>query len=372
MNRMVTLPAGAVLFFLAASVFSAGVFSSPADAVAQDVETVPGGGIVQDIVRGCLARWSFSPPAVVELTLEIDAGGRVTAIEPDKHVSTAAMACIEERISGISFAPSEGVRKVRAVVATAEVKGKSWQAKQEQKQEKPLRLKDPGAGRMTFVQTAFQPGKGSLEFRFTDLAIFFLTYGITDNVSLTFNSVTPLGFWGLGVYLKTSFKLAPGVRLGFVFNVGYLCFFFGGGAPVAFMYGGAPVILTLGSEDYNVTLSLHLEGITEAIDESFFFIVPDVGVSFKVARHVKLHAELWSMISTKGGWKALGFNGRTWGMALGCRVFWDDFYFDVSAVSVVLPDWAETWGGHDEDDEAGYIKELAPGGGPMISFGFQI
>jgi hypothetical protein len=202
------------------------------------------------------------------------------------------------------------------------------------------------------------------------LAIFFATIGITDNVSITFHSVTPLGFWGIGVYPKVSFKLAPGVRFGFVFNVGFLSVFaFGTASGV--MYGGAPVILTLGSEDHNVTLSLHLEGVSGTTNDSLFFIVPDVGASFKIARHVKLHAELWSMLSTKGDWKTHGFNGRTWGVALGCRIFWDDFYIDISTVALVIPDWVETWGGN-EDDEVGYIEELVPGGGPMISFGFRI
>jgi hypothetical protein len=377
MNRMVTLPAGAALFLLAASVFPDGARAAPADAAPEDVETVPGGDMVRDIVRGCLAKWSFSPPAVVELTLEIDASGKVTAVEPENHVSTAAMACIREEIAAIFFEPSTESRKVRAVVAVADAHGASWQAKQEKAKEKPLRLKDPGAGRMTFVQTAFQPGKGSLEFRFTDGSIFSLTYGITDNVSITLNSVTPLGFWGLGVYPKVSFRLAPGVRLGFVANVGFLWIFMEGLAG-AFLYGGAPVILTLGSEDYQVTLSLHLEGLTDASRwkeggtwhddiESYFFIVPDIGASFKVARYVKLHVELWSMLSTKGDWKKHGFNGRIWGIASGCRFFWEKFYIDLSAVVMVLPFFPEM--AHEEDG-AEYIEELFAGAGPMISFGF--
>ena len=228
MKRGTFLSAPAAAFFFAASLLSAGAWAAPADAAVEDVETISGGGMVQDIVRGCLAGWSFSPPAVVELTLEIDASGKVTAVEPENHVSTAAMACIREELAAIFFEPSTKSRKIRAVVVVADAQGASWQAKQEKEKEKPLRLKDPGTGRMTFVQTAFQPGKGSLEFRFTDSAIFFLTYGITDNVSITFNSVTPLGFWGLGVYPKVSFKLAPGVRLGFVVNVGFLWMFLEG------------------------------------------------------------------------------------------------------------------------------------------------
>jgi hypothetical protein len=150
---------------------------------------------------------------------------------------------------------------------------------------------------------------------------------------------------------------------------------------VAFLYGGAPVILTLGSEDFNVTLSVHLDGITHAdtwMDDgtryvdtnSYFFIVPDVGASFRVARHVKLHVELWSMLSTKGDWKEIGFNGRTWGIASGCRIFWDKFYLDVSAVALVMPDWTRTWGG--DEHEAFYVEDMIPGVGPMISFGFKL
>jgi hypothetical protein len=354
------------LYLAAASVCEAG----QEETGLREAERILRSARVEKIVEECFDTWSFSRPEEVALVVSIDPDGTVSTVAAEQPVSTAALACVRDELRSIEFPCVPGGLEARAVHG--------------QREEEPAGARDPAAGRLIFTQTAFALEAKKVEAMFMDAAIFFLSWGISENVTITFNSVTPWTVWGLGVYPKFTFELAPKVRMGFIVNAGFLWPFadessFGEkevNHAVYIMYGGAPLLMTFGSEAHFFNVSVHVDGITLAWRRSDYsgtewhydntlFVVPDIGGSFRIADGVKLNVEVWALLSTSWRWKKQGFNGRTWGISSGARFFGKDFYFDVSAVFIIMSDIE-----FDPEDYY-YPEEVVPYFGPMFSFGFQ-
>ena len=81
-----------------------------------------------------------------------------------------------------------------------------------------------------------------------------------------------------------------------------------------------------------------------------------------MASHLKVHLELWTLISPV--WEGT-FNGRFWGVTPGIRFFTKNFVFDGSVVFLLFP-FIEV-----DEEEPTMVKPMPPFVGPMVTFSIQ-
>jgi len=247
-------------------------------------------------------------------------------------------------------------------------------------QNKPV--PDPASGRLVYTQTAFSQPAGSFDFYAVDAYQFFFSWGITKNFSLSVTTIPPIHMWGLGIFPKLTFRLAPRVRLGFVINAGFFYPFYLEESEedddydhvrhaMLFLFGGAPLILTFGDESMFFNLSLHMgeiadvwwgredgERFSNADRYSYFF--PSFGGGFRVSAHVKFNFQIWTVLSV-----GEDFNGRLWGITPAFRFHGRHFYIDAVLLILLVPflDYHE--------GELMGVEQLPPLFAPMVIFGVR-
>jgi hypothetical protein len=188
---------------------------------------------------------------------------------------------------------------------------------------------DPSPGRIIASQTAFTQKKGTFDFQFSTLFIPFIspvvfnffdaTYGILENLELRIGTIIPIQYVGAGVFPKFSIPLGRYVRIGYMIDFSVfkrysiskedcsnennvdIC-------QPQLVYGGSPLILTIGGKNHNINLSLHVIDYRGNSEECEFdiegdicteylhnqiMVIASVGVSFRVAKWVKLAFEFW-------------------------------------------------------------------------------
>ena len=234
----------------------------------------------------------------------------------------------------------------------------------------PAELTDPDATRVVYGPTAFGRKKGVWNWTIYNIAYWNFDYGVTDYLEVGLQTAPPIGFVAFMPHLKLTTRLGEKAALGLRLFGGVIYPYIDNddewrGA----IYGGGPV-LSIGSPDLLLNLAVNVNGLTagwensvyhfaapdttETKHETIWAVTPTVGFGWRVARRVKLNAELYIPLTEDS---PVG-NGKLWILLYGVRIFGEHIYGDVSFVIPFWPDMSE-------------IMKYIPIGFPLLTFGSQ-
>lgn len=332
------------------------------------------------LIKQCLLKWTHEIPLQISLIVRISPTGKAQSISIKEPVTANSTFCIQKGLESIPFVPAP---QAYSVAARYSFKPSDFTEKEEKVETvkvspegEKLAGKDPARTRLIYLQNAYTNGKGIFNFTTIWGGNIKLSYGITDNIDISFNTTLPVMQWGLGVSPKFSFRLHEKVYYAIKADIGIAFPYFldidtGGLHSLGFLYGGAPVILTAGTQDYYFNFSVHLLGMSIAFfgfdeddewdnnndTETIFVILPNIGGSIRIVKKVKFNLSLWTVITTEDGLRDW-VNGKIWGVMYGFRIFAGQFFGDINFVMPIFDGFWE-------------IQKYIPLGYPMIAFGFN-
>jgi hypothetical protein len=331
---------------------------------------------VEGLLMECVEKQIVTRDAEFLMVVDIGPDGLVKAVKLPSYFSDSIKTCIAKTMAAFKFDESPDGLIVGARYAIRHEKAEPPAVEIEEKAAGKIAegpLTDPGSNRLFYHQTAFTTKKKRVSMNFVDAGSLMMSIGVHDNVDITFNSMLPVMVWGFGIFPKIAFNAHEHVRIGLIPDFGLFILL---PVPdyVMMMYGATPVF-SFGNEDRCFNLSFHVQGIqwggAGEEDDGMVVIAPEIGVSIRVAKRVKLNAELMSplMVHMWGHneWfddfrKLDGvntLNGKLWFVMVGLRVFGRKFYGDFGLAWAVFPGWWD-------------FQKFMPIGWPVASFGAYI
>lgn len=234
----------------------------------------------------------------------------------------------------------------------------------------PAELTDPDATRVVYGPTAFGRKKGVWNWTIYNIAYWNFDYGVTDYLEVGLQTVPPIGIVAFMPHLKLTTRLGEKAALGLRLFGGVIYpYIDNDGDWRGAIYGGGPV-LSIGSPDLLLNLAVNVNGLTygetrerdywfagsdsETIHESIWAVTPTVGFGWRIAKRVKINAELYIPLTEES---PVG-NGQLWILLYGVRIFGEHIYGDVNFVIPFWPDMSE-------------VMKYVPIGFPLLTFGAQ-
>jgi hypothetical protein len=321
------------------------------------------------------------------MVVQIDPQGKVAQVKLPAEVTPVVGKCITDELAKLPFVSSPEGLTAGAHYSFQIAHEGAGEAVGEKEAGKAVAVEDtgpvidPAANRLFYHQTAFTTPRKKVRLTLVDAGNINLSVGVSDYFDITVNTMPPVMVWGLGLFPKVAFNLHDKVRLGFIPSFG-LFFFMPDTELLWLMYGLTPV-MSIGSEDYCFNISLHVMGFSwwapddssyivgEGGHNGFLTLVPGIGGSIRLTRHMKLNIELmapqvarvWGDNEWNEDFRLLDgvntINGKLWFIMIGLRIFGKRFYGDVGMAWAVFPGWWE-------------FQMFMPMGWPVFSFGVQI
>ena len=233
-----------------------------------------------------------------------------------------------------------------------------WKMKEEIRSEtagKRFILKDPDPTRMVYSSTAFPLEKGQAQWTIHELGYWMFKHNPTENITIQFHTVVPIGVLVLGPSIKITGEISPHARAGVLGEVLFFTPYVEESDFFAVAYGGGP-LLTLGSRDYYVNFASLMYGGYEEDDgdgEDGYVVLPEIGTGLRISRRAAFHAEYIFTIPSKHE-----ETGELTFFMYGIRIFGESVFGDINFVMPI----------YDGMDE--YLDYL-PMGFPLLVFGFN-
>jgi hypothetical protein len=314
------------------------------------------------------------PRAVAPLALAVAYG-------PTGSVSAAARDALRELVSRPS-ARDVAVRMgktnpdpvVRNVIASAlgglERSDVTDPTEMSKRVRKPSRLTDPETTRLVYGPTAHGREKGVWSWTIYNVGYWNFDYGLTDHLEIGMQTVPPIGVLAFMPHMKLTTRLGEKAAIGVRLFGGVVYPYIQNDDDLRIgVFGGAPV-LTIGDPDLLFNISVLVAGMVMAENESRWYgfgpsteeteytkgwsAMPNVGLSWRFARRLKLNLELYVPLMDD---HPVG-NAKLWVLLYGLRFFGDSIYGDVSFAMPFWPDMGE-------------VMKYVPTGFPLLTFGFQ-
>lgn len=236
----------------------------------------------------------------------------------------------------------------------------------------PSRLTDPDPTRVVYGPTAFSRTANTYNWTIYNIGYWNFDYGINDHVEIGMNTIPPVGLLAFMPHIKLSARLSEMAAIGLYLAGGVFYPYVENDDEFrAGIYGGGPM-LTIGSPDLLLNVGLSVYGVTvagierewvsvpggpghettETRYEHNWSITPNVGFGWRLAKRIKLNAELFVPVIDHEQ------SGKIWVLLYGLRFFGERIYGDVN---FVLPFFEDMW----------EIMKYAPIGFPLLTFGLQ-
>jgi hypothetical protein len=236
----------------------------------------------------------------------------------------------------------------------------------------PSRLTDPDPTRVVYGPTAFGRRANTYNWTIYNVGYWIFDYGINDHVEIGMNTIPPVGLLAFMPHIKLSTRINEMAAVGLYLAGGVFYPYVENDDEFrAGIYGGGPM-LTIGSPDLLLNVGLSVYGVTVAGIEREWIsapggpgyetsgtkyehnwsITPNVGFGWRLAKRIKLNAELFVPVIDHEQ------SGKIWVLLYGLRFFGERIYGDVN---FVLPFFEDMW----------EIMKYAPIGFPLLTFGLQ-
>jgi len=205
--------------------------------------------------------------------------------------------------------------------------------------------------RVFYNYTAFNRPKGTFSAKGHYLGIWNFEYSVSDNLSLAFNTLLPVGIFGFGGGIKYSQPLMDKVRVGAFGEIGSFLSIFDIRSSAKFFYYYTGALVSFGTERSAFTFSPAFLGGGGSGADSFLFILT-MNYFYTINDIFKLILDLNYPITTSGG-----FVGDFVLLGYGFRVYGDNVAGDVGFAMPIY------------SGMGGLLKYL-PFGIPFISLSF--
>ncbi|MFH1263515.1 MAG: hypothetical protein V1495_08780 [Pseudomonadota bacterium] len=212
---------------------------------------------------------------------------------------------------------------------------------------------DPASSRVIWGPTALPNVRKGVRATAFNLGLWDFGFQVNDQATIGLQGVPPFGILVAGTAFRFTTSINPKLHLGVYGQGGMVSYLFKSSNDSAYYYGGGP-ILTIGDHRAAINIAmLNYGGHTGR--RSGYAVVPNVGVSVSMAKHMKFNVEMFSFNAPRSDrW------GKAWAVLYGLRFFGSggSFFGDVS---FVIPVYRKT----------SKILEYAPLGIPLLAFGFS-
>ena len=235
----------------------------------------------------------------------------------------------------------------------------------------PSRLADPETTRLVYGPTAHGREKGVWSWTIYNVGYWNFDYGLSDHVEIGMQTVPPVGVLAFMPHMKLTTRLGEKAAIGVRLFGGVVYPYIQNDDDLRIgVFGGAPV-LTIGDSDLLFNISVLVAGMVMAETKTMYLsfgtstteeteytkgwsAMPNVGLSWRFARRLKLNLELYVPLMDD---HPVG-NAKLWVLLYGLRFFGESIYGDVSFAMPFWPDMGE-------------VMKYVPTGFPLLTFGFQ-
>jgi hypothetical protein len=290
----------------------------------------------------------------VEIALFPDSEPAILQSEP--AVSEDALTCLSEALSQLDL---PAVTQEVSVISQVNFSLPKTDAPGNEEPEPPVvedideeNRRDLDDTRVIYAPTAIPRGKGVLDFTAHNIGLWDVEGGLTDNSSIGLKFLLPVFIYEVMPYARGSIEVADDTWLGGTVLGGIAGIM--DDADMAWFAGGS-VQMTVGRDPFmfNVSFLAQAMGAID-VDDPILFMLPNIGMSARVGRKVKLNLEYHLPIvaqedSLEYIWGIVGY---------GVRILGERIYGDISFFCPIF-------------DGAADLYRYLPLGIPMLSFGFQ-